>query len=143
MSLYIHEVLKKVNEAKEDKDRVALLKEHNSLALRNILRGSFDASLEFILPEGSPPYKADDAPEGYTRSSIQHKSKAFAYFIKGGPGQTLPAFKRERMFIEILEAVHPDEAKIVIAMKDKLLHELYQNINKDLVKTAFPELIKL
>lgn len=143
MSLYVHEVLEKVASAKDKKDKIDILKKYNSLALRNILRGSFDTSLEFILPEGKPPYREDDAPEGYTRSTLQHKSKQFAYFIKGGPGESLPSFKRERMFIEILEGVHPKEADIVIAMKDKKLNKLYKGITKSLVEEAFPGLIKV
>lgn len=143
MSLYVHEVLEKVVAAKAKKDKIEVLQKYNSLALRNILRGSFDDSLEFILPEGKPPYKEDDAPEGYTRSTLQHMSKQFAYFIKGGPGESLPSFKRERMFIEILEGVHPKEASIVIAMKDKSLNKIYKGITKSLVESAFPGLIKV
>ena len=142
MSLYIHEILTKVSEAKTPEEKVSILKDYNSLALRNILRGSFDESLVFILPEGKPPYREDDAPEGYTRSSIQHKCKQFAYFVKGGPGENLPAYKRERMFIEILEGVHPKEAEIVIAMKDKSLNKIYNSITKELVQEAFPTLVK-
>lgn len=142
MSLYVHEILTKVSEAKTSEERVSILQKYNSLALRNILRGSFDESLVFILPEGKPPYREDDAPEGYTRSSIHHKSKQFAYFIKGGPGENLPGYKRERMFIEILEAIHPKEAQIVIAMKDKSLDKIYKGITKKLVQEAFPTLVK-
>jgi len=143
MALYVHEVLKKVSEEKTKEKKIALLKEHNSLALRNVLRGSFDDSLVFNLPEGVPPYRADDAPEGYTRSTLQHASKNFAYLIKDGPGKDLPSYKRERMFVEILEGVHPKEAEIVLAMKDKKLTKLYKTITKKLVEEAFPGLIKV
>lgn len=142
-ALYIHEVLQKVSEEKNRAKKIQILKENNTLALRNVLRGSFDDSLEFILPKGVPPYKSDDAPEGYTRTKLQHVSKNFAYFVKGGPGEQLPAYKRERLYIEILEGVHPKEAEIVIAMKEKALDKLYKGITKKLVQEAFPGLVKV
>jgi len=147
MSLFVYEVLEKAAKAKTDEEKINILKEYNSLALRNILKGAMDDTIEFLLPEGAPPYNFDDAPHGYTQSTIQQKCKHFAYFVKGGSEMT-SQIKRERMFIEILESVHQEEAKLVILMKDKALINpdgtpYYDGITKELVKQAFPGLIKL
>lgn len=141
MTLMVHEVLEKAGEASTKKEKIEILQKYNSLALRDVLKGSYDDAVVFILPEGTPPYKEDNAPAGYTMSSLQHQTKKFRYFIKGGPGENLPAMKRERMFIEILESVHPGEAKLVLLMKDKKLAGTYKGVTKNLVKEIWPRLI--
>ena len=141
MGLMVHEVLEKAAEASTRKEKVAILQQYNTLALRDILKGSFDDSIQFILPEGTPPYREDDAPYGYTMSSLQQQTKKFRYFIKGGPGENLPAIKRERMFIEILESVHKGEAQLVLLMKDKKMNGVYKGITKKLVQEVWPRLI--
>lgn len=141
MVLMIHEVLEKVAAAQTRKEKSEILLKHNSLALRDILKGAFDDSIEFILPDGAPPYDADDAPAGYSRSSLQHQTKKFRYFVKGGPGERLQTVRRERMFVEILESVHPKEAELVILMKDKKLTGQYKGLTKKLVQDTWPRLI--
>ncbi len=46
----------------------------------------------------------------------------------------------EQRFIQMLESLHADEAKVVVACKNKTLNKLY-DINKKLVKDAFPSLL--
>jgi hypothetical protein len=62
-----------------------------------------------------------------------------APFIKGGKGDQIQGFKREKMFIDMLEAVHPEDAKLLIKMKDK--QNLGKGITKKLVQEAYPGLI--
>jgi len=141
MALMIHEILEKAAEASTRKEKADVLKEHNTLALRDILKGAFDDSIQFILPSGTPPYREDPAPAGFTASSLNNQTKKFRYFIKGGPGENLPALKRENMFIQILESVHPKEAALVLLMKDKKLTGVYKGITKKLVTEVWPRLI--
>lgn len=141
MNLMVHEVLDKVAQAPTRKEKIELLQRYNTLGLRDILKGSFDDSISFILPPGRPPFEEDDAPAGYTISSLQNQTKKLRYMCKGGPGETLPAVRRERMFIEILESIHPGEAELVILMKDKKLTGKYKGLTKKLVSEAFPKLI--
>jgi hypothetical protein len=145
MRLMIHEILEKAAAAQTREEKASILIEHNCLALRDVLRGSFDDSIEFTLPKGKPPYEEDDAPHGYTRSSLYQQTKKFKYFVKGGPGDQLLAARRERMFIEILEGIHPKEAELIIAMKDKKLAgppSMYKGITKKLVSDTFKGLIR-
>lgn len=141
MRLMIHEILEKVGELKTKKEKVEFLQKHNCLALRDILKGGFDDTVQFNLPDGVPPYVADDAPMGYNMSTLNNKTKKFRYFAKGGPGDKLPAARRERMFIEILESVHEKEAEVVIAMKEKKIDKVYKGVTMTVVKEAFPRLI--
>lgn len=120
---------------------MAFLKQHNSLELRDVLRGSFDDSIQWNLPLGKPTYDGRLSREGLSSSSLKLKIKIFHYFVKGGQGDALKSAKRENMFLQILETIHPQDAELVIAMKDKKLETLYPGITRDLVKQTWPGLI--
>jgi len=146
MKLMIHEILEKAAEAKNKEEKIKILQDNNNLALRDILRGGMDDTIEFILPEGKPPYE-DPEKVGYSRSALYSKTKRFKYFVKGGPGTNMPSPKREKMFINILESIHPKEGELIVLMKDKRLIKSnnsahYSGITKKLVQEAFPGLIK-
>ena len=138
-SYLIDEVLAKVSEAKTKQEKVQMLRDYNTLALRNVLKGSFDDSITFLIPEGIPPFK--EANQHTPPSSLKKQSPRFRYFVSGGPGSALPKLKVEMMFIKLLEAVPPSEAKVVILMKDKKIDAEYKGINKKIVQEAFPGLI--
>jgi len=120
------------------KRKEVLLKYENVAALKDVLRGTFDDSLQFLLPEGKPPY-TPNRPES-TPSSLLRKHKDFGYFVKGGPGTDMPAFKREKLFISLLESIHPEDALIVLSMVSKTAQVKF--LTKKLVQEAFPNLIK-
>ena len=136
-NLTIHEILTRVGTRKTKEERIEVLKEYNCLALRDILKGGFDDEIQFLLPEGEPPY--EPAPERNPPTTLHKMSKKFRYFAVGGPGERLPKARVEKMFIQVLEAIDPRDAKLVIAMKDKNLD--YRGLNKKLVSEAFPGLI--
>lgn len=138
-NMTVFEMLSRVNKLSNRDDRVNALREYNSLALRDVLKGGYDDTIQFIIPEGSPPYK--EADKNKPPTSLIKQSKMFRFFAKGGPGEKLPAIKVESMFISLLEGIHPDDAKVVIAMKDKVLPDMFKNITKKMVSDAFPGLI--
>lgn len=120
------------------KRKEVLLKYENVTALKDVLRGTFDDSLQFLLPEGKPPF-TPNRPESVP-SSLLRKNKDFAYFVKGGPGTNMPAFKRETLFIRLLESIHPADAEVVLSMVNKTSPVKY--LTKKLVQEAFPNLIQ-
>lgn len=115
-----------------------LLKYQDVQALKDVLRGTFDDSLVFLLPEGKPPY-TPNKPESVP-STLLRKHKDFGYFVKGGPGTNMPAYKRENLFIRLLESIHPADAEIVLSMVNKTSPVKY--LTKKLVQEAFPNLVK-
>jgi hypothetical protein len=137
MPMLPHEVLAKMKLAKSKNEKVKLLKDNESWALKDIIRGSMDSSIEWNLPGGAPPYTKCEPHNAPT--SILREHKKFGYFIKGGPGDKLPAYKRETMFIGILEGIHPDDADLVIAMINK---EAPKPCTKPIVQEAFPGLLQ-
>ena len=134
--LLMHEVLTKVNNAKDKPKKVAVLKQHDTPGLRRIIKGSFDPNVEWDLPEGAPPFIANEAPEGTEHSLLENESKKFWHFVKGADATTSKT-RKETMFVQILEALHKDEADIAIKMKDKELHKHFKGLSAAVVKEAF------
>jgi Family of unknown function (DUF6433) len=135
---YVHEVLNLVHKAKTSKEKVDILKNNSSMALKNVLFGTFDDSIQWNLPEGEPPYRP--AEPNSAPSTLQKQLNALVYFIKGNKGDALAKFKRESMFISLLESIHPEDAKVVLAMVSKKLPT--KGLTKAVVKEAFPDLIR-
>jgi len=139
MRLEVFEIFDQFKKASNKKERVAVLQKYSKIpAFSDVLRATFDDKLQFNLPEGSPPY-TPNKPES-TPSTLLKKHMMFSYFVKGFNGDSLPAFKRENLFIQLLESVHPEDAKIVLGMKDKDLKIKF--LTKKLVQEALPDLIK-
>ena len=133
---YIYEVIELAAKAKKKADKVKVLKENESWALKDILRGTLDSTVKWILPPGQPPYNPSD---GHNHpSDLRRKNTDFRFFVKGGEGERLPAYKRENIFIGLIEAVHPEDAKLVISMINK---EKFPGITRPVVQEAFPGLL--
>lgn len=123
MAKYITEVLAELN-----KDPKLFNSEYkksgNGGPLGIIFKHAFTNSNRFDLPPGMPPFKESSEPMGMTPGSFISETRKFHYFCN----PKLSAAKREMLFVQMCEAIHPDEAKILIAIKDQKLHELYPNI---------------
>ena len=130
------EVLDKVAKAKTKKQKVELLRQHNTDALRMVLKSSFDPRIEWDLPEGDVPYTPNDAPEGTEHNMLVHEARTLYHYIKGGNPQ-LTQNRRENMFIQLLEGLHQDEAEIIVSAKDKGLHRKYKGLSSNVVREAF------
>ena len=134
--LLMHEILTKVNNAKDKPKKIAVLKENDTPGLRRIIKGSFDPNITWDLPEGAPPFIANEAPEGTEHSLLENESKKFWHFVKGADAATSKT-RKETMFVQILEALSKGEADVAIKMKDKELHKHYKGLSTAVVKEAF------
>ena len=132
----IHEVLKKVHNAKTKEKKVEILRENDSDALRMVIKGSFDPNIEWIVPEGDVPYNKNEAPDGTEHTQLFQESKKLWRFIKGADTKT-PQWKKEQMFVQMLEGLSHGEAEVVVAAKDKKLHQVYKGLSAAVVKEAF------
>ena len=91
------------------------------------------------VPEGPVPYKENEVPVGTDHTSLRREYKNLYHFIKGG-NDGLSSLRRETMFIQLLEGLHPNEAEIICLVKDKQLQTKY-NIKEDVVKEAYPDIL--
>ena len=147
--------------------KIEVLKKYEELPLKVILIWNFDESVVSVLPPGDVPYTGYDEQNVYKggvsgkissevrsmhetgsfslgaadkqgHTTIRRESKHFYRFVKLGD-DGLNNLRRESMFINILEGLHPLEAEIVIACKDKKLGEIYK-ITKEVVIEAYPDI---
>lgn len=122
---YITEILDEVN-----KDPQALAKYKTNAALKFIFQHAFIPELKFDLPDGAPPFKEDVAPLGMSPANLIMETKKLYVFTKQ---KQLNKVRKEQLFIQLLENVHPSEAKLLIAVKDQKLNKLYKKVTAELV----------
>lgn len=137
-NMRVDEILDRVAEAKTRKEKIEVLQYYNHRGLRDVLKGAFDEAVVFNLPEGAPPYTPGS--EHTYGTTLLKQSKKFHYFVKTRQRPKAGA-KIETIFVKMLEGLHPQEAQILIWMKDKDLSGKYKGLTKKLVSDAFPGLI--
>jgi hypothetical protein len=138
MKLLISEVLQKVSNAKTKAEKIKLLNQHNSAALRAILIANYDESVISMLPEGEVPFEANDAPKGTEHTVLEKEYRKLYLFFKGG-SSSLKQSQRENLFIQMLEGLHEEEAQILVLIKDKALGKKYK-LTRACVEEAFPQI---
>ena len=132
----ISEIFTKINNAKDKPKKIEVLRQYDSPGMRMILKGAFDPKIEWDLPEGTPPYIANEAPAGTEHTFLEVEAKRLYNFAKGGNDQ-LNKIRKETLFIQMLEGLHADEAKVLIDVKNKSLNKTYKGLTSEMVKEAF------
>ena len=161
------EVLDLVSKQRTKAKKIEVLKKYEDLSIKIILIWNFDESVISMLPQGDVPYSRFEdqnvnkgtfsnklteevrrmyesgsfsmgSSDKQGRTTIRRESKSFYYFIKGG-NDGLSTIRRETLFINILEGLHPLEAEILCLVKDKKLSDKYK-ITKEIVAEAYPDI---
>ena len=132
----ISEIFTKINNAKDKPKKIEVLRQYDTPGMRMILKGAFDPKIEWDLPEGTPPYIANEAPAGTEHTFLEVEAKRLYNFAKGGNDQ-LNKIRKETLFIQMLEGLHASEAKVLIDVKNKSLNKTYKGLTSDMVKEAF------
>ena len=135
---FVNEILDYVSGQKSKIAKVEALKEYRNEALVSILIWNFDQTVVSMIPEGEVPFTPNDSPQGTDHTSLRREQRNLYHFVKGG-NDALSKLRRESMFIQMLEGLHPNEARIVILAKDGRLHEDYA-VTYDQVKEAYPDI---
>ena len=164
---FVFEVLDAASKQRSKAKKVEVLQRYKHPSLVTLFVWNYDSSIITLLPEGPVPYgtnkddqnstgtlssRIDDAvskmsemgstslgSQDQGQASIRAEYKKFYNFCKGG-NPSLSNLRRETMFINILEGLHPLEAEILILVKDKNLETKYK-ISKEVVSTAYPEIV--
>jgi hypothetical protein len=137
MKLLISEVLQKVSNAKTKAEKINLLREYDTAALRSLLIANFDESVISMLPEGEVPFTPNDAPKGTEHTVLEQEYRKLYLFFKGG--SSINQTTRENLFIQMLEGLQEEEANVLILVKDKGLGKKYK-ITRACVEEAFPQI---
>ena len=135
---FVFEVLELANKQKTIAKRVEVLQEYRYPGLVSVLIWNFDEAAVSLLPEGVVPYERNEVPVGTDHTSLRKEYANLYHFVKGG-NDSLSSIRRETMFIQMLEGLHPEEAKIICLVKDKNLTEKYK-LTQGLIAEAFPDI---
>ena len=136
---FVSEILDLVSQQRGVAKKAKVLQEYRNDALTAILIWNYDEMVVSAIPEGPVPYEKNDVPVGTDHTSLRREWKNLYHFIKGG-NDTLSTMRRESMFIQMLEGLHPEEADIICLAKDGQLESKYK-ITKAAVEQAFPDIV--
>lgn len=79
---------------------------------------------------------ANEAPLGTEHGLLRNEAKRLWHFVKGADAATTKT-QKETMYIQMLEGLHQDEAKVLLGMKNKTLNKMYKGLTESVVKEAF------
>ncbi len=130
------EIATKINNAKDKPRKLKILQEHDSVPLRQVLKGAFHPDIEWLLPPGDVPYEANDAPIGTEHTLLSQEAKRLYLFTKGGD-DSISNTKRETLFIQMLEGLCAEEAEFLVTVVNKKVNNKYKGFTANLVKDAF------
>lgn len=122
MSKPITEILADINA--DYKNAEKYIKQKAALSI--IFQHAYMPEKKFLLPDGEPPYKPAAEPLGMTPVNLLTELRRFYVFCRAD----LKQLQRETMFVGLLEGLHADEVKLMMAVKDQTLHKLYPKLNK-------------
>jgi len=161
---FVFEILELASKQRSNAKKVEVLKTYEHDSVKSIFIWNFDESVISLLPEGEVPYggateqtvysgslsenlareaKGGESATGQDlngrgRTSLRREYQNLYHFVKGG-NDSLSTIRREMMFINILEGLHPKEAELLILVKDGKLSDKYK-ITLDNVKEAYPDI---
>lgn len=133
----VYEVFELFEKAKTRAEKIQVLRQNESWALKDIIKGSMDPKVDWLLPKGEVPYTPCE--EHNHPSSLLKKHKDFKYVVRSKLAADMPAFKREKIFLGIVESIHPKDAELVCSMINKKTP--VKGLTVKLVQEAFPGLL--
>ena len=165
---FVFEVLDLLSKQKSKAKKIEVLRKYDEFHLRTIFLWNFDTVIQSVLPDGDVPYQSYDDQNTYSgtlstkmkediramhetgsfsmgvsdtqgRTTIRREVKNFYHFVKGG-NDGMNNMRRESMFINILQGLHPLEAEIIVLVKDKKLSDKYK-ITREIVEEAYPDIV--
>jgi hypothetical protein len=161
---FVFEVLELASKQRSNAKKVEVLKTYEHDSLKTVFIWNFDESVVSLLPEGEVPYGNADEQSVYSgtlsenlsreadggasatgqdldgrgRTSLRREYQNLYHYVQGG-NNTLSTIRREMMFINLLQGLHPKEAEVLILVKDGSLENKYK-ITLDNVKEAYPDI---
>jgi hypothetical protein len=161
---FVFEILELASSQKTAAKKVEVLKKYEHDSLKSIFIWNFDETVISLLPDGEVPYANAEEQTVYSgtlsqnlsreagggesatgqdldgrgKTSLRREYQNLYHYVKGG-NNTLSTIRREMMFINLLQGLHPKEAEVLILTKDKKLTDKYK-ITFDNVKQAYPDI---
>ena len=160
-SCFMFEILDLVKTQRTKPKKIEVLREYQNPALMALFIWQYDSSIQSALPAGDVPYATlDELNAGNdtlsaaiekqkddrlgerlgsnARTTIRNEYTKFYNFLVGGNAE-LSNIRRETIFINIVQALHPLEAEILVLVKDKKLTDKYP-IPFEVIQEAYPQI---
>lgn len=138
-------------------EKVAFLRKWDTNQIREIIRHAFEPSIKYDITISPVPKDADDWSSDGKGDLTQYRAleddgtndgafiyeirKRLIYLISGGPGDVMTQEKRNALFHQILESIHPADAELLIYIKDKQWP--YGTLTPTVLNEAYPNVISL
>lgn len=150
------EIFGVANNLKSDEERVAYLQQNRTKAVMELLRCNFNKDIKFLLPEGRPDVSLSEEEEGEFKpqnsyfpnqgpiddgATLNYEVRRLYLFVEGG-NPHLTDVKRETLWIELVNSLHPSEADDLWHMKDGKLSDKYKKITHRVAYNSFPECVQ-
>lgn len=137
MKLGIAEILTLADEAKTIEEKRDIFVKHFSPQLMSVIKHALDPTIEFLLPEGHINYILN--PMMDQQNMLYVEARRLYIFVKGG-NPHLSDDKRFKLFQGFLSNLSPDDAELMMHVKDKRLP--YPTLTKDVIEQIFPNIFK-
>lgn len=140
MTKAIYEIFDEVEKAPTKKEKVEVLQKNSNYALRNVLKGTFDPNIQFVIDK-VPYYKPSDSPVGLGYTSLYQELTRIYIFQKNNPkvDPNLTQDRKEKILIQMLEALEKREAEVLMNMI--LKKQRVKGLTYNVVKEAFPDIL--
>ena len=161
---FVFEILELASKQRSNAKKIEVLKTYEHDSLKSVLIWNFDETVISLLPEGDVPYGdvkdqnvysgtlsqnlsreasgGESATvqdlQGRGRTSLRKEYQNLYHYVRGG-NDTLSTIRREMMFINLLQGLHPKESEVLILTKDKKLTDKYK-ITFENVKESFTDI---
>ena len=161
---FIYEILDLTAKQKTNPKKVQVLQHYADDSVKSLMIWNFDDTVISLLPEGEVPYgdlkdqnvysgslsenlsmeaRGGEAAtrqdlQGQGRTSLRREWQNLYNYVQGG-NNSLSGIRREMMFINLLEGLHPREAELLVKVKDGKMEDLY-NVSFDNVKDEYPDI---
>lgn len=130
------EILKEVSNFKGNrKGAIAFLQENKSDQLQKLVNYCYNPTIKWAIPPGKPPYTP--LPKERDAQHVLYKDIRILPIFIQGPHCQLSQVLREQRYIETLESIDPDDAELLIAIKDGNIP--YPYVTKKLFLAAWGE----
>jgi hypothetical protein len=140
MKISIPQIFDEVEKAGSKESKIKVLRTYDTPVLKGILQINFNTDIKVDLPEGEPPFKKDTSiPTGYSETNLYTEFRRFYIWLNDSINLT--RFRKEQLFVQLLEGIHWTEAEVVCLAKDKKLQTKYKSLKEDLVREAFPDVL--
>ena len=161
---FVFEILELASKQRSAARKAEVLQTYRHESIVSILIWNFDETVVSMLPEGEVPYGETNAQttfagtlsenlakeaaggesatgqdlDGRNKTSLRKEWENLYHYVQGG-NASLTTTRREMMFINLLQGLHPREAEVLILTKDKKLSDKYK-VTLDNVKQAYPDI---